>query len=114
MSDLKIQFTIFALSTGFLLTKINIGKTGNQVPPSGGFWLPVFTILIFLSWGPADNAKTVNNTSRQPYVNIYIQAFVDVIILAAISQYYNYTVVVCSQMCNYVVINETISGVENN
>ena len=30
------QFTIFALSAGFLLTKINIGKTGNQNPPQGG------------------------------------------------------------------------------
>ena len=45
------SFTIFALSAGFLLTKINIGKTGNQVPPSGGFWLPVFLILIFLKLG---------------------------------------------------------------
>ena len=44
-----------------------------------------------------------NNTSGQLHANIYIQAFVDVIILAAISQYYNYTVVVCSQMCSYVV-----------
>ena len=26
-------FTMFALSAGFLLTKINIGKTGNQNPP---------------------------------------------------------------------------------
>ena len=55
-----------------------------------------------------------NNTSGQLHANIYIQAFVDVIILAAISQYYNYTVVVCWQMCSYVVINETILGVENN
>ena len=40
-------FTIFALSAGYLLTKINIGKTGNQKPPSGGFWLPVFPVLSF-------------------------------------------------------------------
>ena len=39
-------FTIFALSAGYLLTKINIGKTGE-----GGFWLPVFPILIFLKLG---------------------------------------------------------------
>ena len=32
---LKNEFTFFALSAGFLLTKINIGKTGNQQPPSG-------------------------------------------------------------------------------
>ena len=44
-------FTIFALSAGYLLTKINIGKTGNQKPPSGGFWFPVFPILIFLKLG---------------------------------------------------------------
>ena len=36
-------FTIFALSAGFLLTKINIGKTGNQNPPQGS----IFPILIF-------------------------------------------------------------------
>ena len=33
-------FTIFALSAGFLLTKIKIGKTGNQNPLTtirGGF-----------------------------------------------------------------------------
>ena len=41
------SFTIFALSAGFLLTKINIGKTGNQNPPQGGLWLPAFPILIF-------------------------------------------------------------------
>ena len=29
--------------------KINIGNTGNQNPPEGGFWLPVFPILIFVS-----------------------------------------------------------------
>ena len=35
------------------LQKINIGKTGNQNPPNlkGGFWLPVFPILIFLKLG---------------------------------------------------------------
>ena len=56
----KITLGHFALSAGFLLTKINIGKTGNQNPPHGGYWLPVFPILIFLSWEPADNAKMVN------------------------------------------------------
>ena len=29
--------------------KINIRNTGNQNPPEGGFWLPVFPILIFVS-----------------------------------------------------------------
>ena len=44
-------FTIFVLSAGFLLTNINIGNTGNQNPPQGGSWLPVFPILIFLKLG---------------------------------------------------------------
>ena len=43
----ETTFTIFALSAGFLLTKINFGKTGNQNPAQGGLWLPVFPILIF-------------------------------------------------------------------
>ena len=47
----KSIFTNFALSAGFLLTKINIGNTGNQNPPEGGFWLPVFPILIFSKLG---------------------------------------------------------------
>ena len=38
---------LIALSAGFLLTKINIGKTDNQNPPQGGLWLPAFPILIF-------------------------------------------------------------------
>ena len=40
--------------------KINIVNTGNQNPPEGGTWLPVFPILIFVSGKPADNAKMVN------------------------------------------------------
>ena len=56
-SRLILLFTIFALSAGFLLTKINIGKTGNQQPPSGGFWLPVFPILIFCKLGTSGKCK---------------------------------------------------------
>ena len=41
--------------------KINIVNTGNQNPPEGGTWLPVFPILIFVSRKPADNAKMVNS-----------------------------------------------------
>ena len=44
---------------------INIGKAGNHLPPwpqgqGGGVWLPVFPVLIFISWKPADNAKVIN------------------------------------------------------
>ena len=43
---------------------INIGKAGNHLPPwpqgQGGVWLPVFPVLIFISWKPADNAKVIN------------------------------------------------------
>ena len=42
------------------LKKINIGNRGNQNPPEGGTWLPVFPILIFVSRKPTDNAKMVN------------------------------------------------------
>ena len=45
--------------------KINIGNTGNQNPPEGGCWLPVFPILIFVSRKPADNAKMVNRHDRR-------------------------------------------------
>ena len=44
--------------------KINIGNTGNQNPPEGGYWLPVFPILIFVSRKPADNAKIVISGSN--------------------------------------------------
>ena len=50
------------------LEKINIENAGNQNRPdlnltlrSGWFWLPVFSILIFESWKPADNAKMMMN-----------------------------------------------------
>ena len=46
---------------------INIGKAGNHLPPwpqgqgGGGLqWLPVFPVLIFISWKPADYAKVIN------------------------------------------------------
>ena len=47
MVQISPLFTIFALSAGYLLTNNQYWKTGNQNPPSGGFWLPVFPILIF-------------------------------------------------------------------
>ena len=64
--------TIFALSAGSKLTKINIGNTGNQNHPdlevrvvlvtcfSSGFGYLFFQYLLFLSWKPAGNAKMVN------------------------------------------------------
>ena len=44
-------FTIFALSTGFQLTKINIGKTGNQEPPSGGVLVTCISNIDFFKAG---------------------------------------------------------------
>ena len=53
-SRLILLFTIFALSAGFLLTKINIGKTGNQNPPSGGFVVTCFSNIDFLKLGTSE------------------------------------------------------------
>ena len=36
---------------------------------SGWFWLPVFPILIFESWKPASNAKTVNKIIFLLYIS---------------------------------------------
>ena len=55
----KSVFTIFALSTGYQLTEINIANTGNQNPPCIDFsfrgvlvyWLPVFPVLIMFKLG---------------------------------------------------------------
>ena len=61
------MFAIFNVYSPFLhyplvpsFKKINIVNTGNQNPPEGGTWLPVFPVLIFVSRKPADNAKMVN------------------------------------------------------
>ena len=45
--------------------KINIGNTGDQNPPEGGFWFPVFPIFIFVNRKPADNAKMVNTSGKK-------------------------------------------------
>ena len=48
-------FTIIALSAGFLLTKINIGKTGNQNPPQGeGFVVTCISNIDFLKLGTSE------------------------------------------------------------
>ena len=53
--------TIFALSAGFQLIKINIRNTGNQNHPDlkvrGVNGYLYFYYRLFLSWKPADNAK---------------------------------------------------------
>ena len=58
--DVKLYSPILHYPLVPSLKKINIGNTGNQNPPEGGTWLPVFPILIFVSRKPADNAKMVN------------------------------------------------------
>ena len=51
---------------------INIRNTGNQNTPekkkksNGWGWLPVFPILIPVSWELVDNAKMVNNQVIHP------------------------------------------------